>query len=58
MIQSYLFIKRVITAEIKTDENASGVLDQGRTDGVSCISSKVRDVAKSWQSISGPMIMT
>ena len=25
--------------EIKTDKNVSGVLDQDRTDGVSCVSS-------------------
>ena len=34
-------------AEIKTDENASKVLDQDPTDGVSRITSKARDVAKS-----------
>ena len=58
MIQSQPFIKRVITAEIKTDENAFGALDQDRTDGVSSVISKARDVASSWQSISNPKATT
>ena len=39
MIWSHPFIKRVITAEIKTNKNASIALDQDHTDGVSCVSS-------------------
>ena len=39
MIESQSFIKKVITAEIKTDENTSGALDQDWTDRVSCVSS-------------------
>ena len=35
-----LFVhQKVIMAEIKTGENASGGLDQDRTDDVSCVSS-------------------
>ena len=34
-------------AEIKTDENASGVSDQDQTDGVSSVILKARDVARS-----------
>ena len=40
--------------EIKTDENAFGALDQDRTDDVSSVISKVRDVASSRWSISDP----
>ena len=34
-------------ADIKTDENASKALDQDLTDGVSRVTSKVHDMAKS-----------
>ena len=40
-------------AEIKTDENASGVLDQDQKDGVSCVSSS----RASWQNIGGPSLI-
>ena len=40
---SQLFIKRVITVEIKTGENAFGALDQDRTDGISCVSASRND---------------
>ena len=43
-IESQSFIKRVITTDIKTDENASGALDQDRTDVVLSVISKAHDV--------------
>ena len=39
MILSQPFIKGVITAEIQTEKNASGALDQDQADGVSGVSS-------------------
>ena len=45
-------------AEIKTDKNASEASDQDPMDGVSSVTSKVRDVAKSRRSISDPMATT
>ena len=45
-------------AEVKTDKNAFGALDQDRTDGVSSVISKARDVASSRKSISNPKAMT
>ena len=45
-------------AEIKTDENTSESLDQDPTDSVSNVTSKERDMANSWPSISDPTAMT
>ena len=53
-----LLIKGVIATEIKTDKNTCETLDQDLMDGVSCVTSKARDVAKSRQSISDLMTMT
>ena len=51
-----MFIKRVTTSEIKTDENTSEVLDQDQTDGIPSVTSKMRDVASSRRFISDPMV--
>ena len=40
-------MKGFIMAQIKTDENVSEALGQDPTDGVSSVTSKVRDMAKS-----------
>ena len=45
-------------AEIKTDENASGALDQDQTDDIFSIISKARDVALSHASISDLTVTT
>ena len=45
-------------AEIKTDENAFKALDQDPTDDISRVTSKAREVAKSWRSISDPTTTT
>ena len=45
-------------AEIKTDENTSGALDQDLTDGISSVTSKARDMTKSQWSLSNPKAMT
>ena len=46
-------LQRLITAEIKTNENASGVLDLDQTHGV-----QARNVTRSWRSILDPMATT
>ena len=40
-------------AEIKTDENVSGALDQDRTDGISCVSSS----RVTWKNFGGPYLI-
>ena len=53
MILSQSFIKRVITAEIKTGKNASGTFDQDQKNSVSCVSSS----RTTWQNLDGTSLI-